>query len=373
MSGKRPFRRTANPPIERGSTVLIERAEDLYRTDIQTYGRVGLAAQDALREEIMARTGAAACTLVSTGLQACTLALLSLTKSGDHVLAPDSVYGPTRRFCENMLSRLGAEVEFYKPRIGGDIAKLIRKNTSIIYLESPGSLTLDVQDVPAIVERARAAGIVSIIDDTWGGMSRFAPLKLGVDVAVHAATKYPSGGSDVFLGSISSREAKMGADIAAYAKTFGAGVSPEDAYLVLRSMHSLEARLAQHEASAHAVAQWLSERAEVRRVIFPGREDHPDHAIWSRDFTGSTGLLAAVFAEKTEAKINAFLNALEVFGLGFSFGGFESLALWSDPQLRRNHADWSGEGALMRFSIGLEPVDELTADLERGFKAMTAA
>ena len=373
MTKKTPFQRTANPPVERASTVLLEHASDLYRNDIKTYGRLGLAAHDALREEILKRTGGVACALVSTGLQACTLSLLAVSRSGGHALIPDTAYGPTRRFAENMLPRLGVETEFYAPGIGAGISELIRENTSVVYMESPGSLTLEIQDVRAIAEAARARGAVSVIDDTWGAMTCFRPLELGVDLAVHAATKYPSGGSDVFLGSITAREAKLGAAIAAYVKTFGASVSADDAYTVLRSMRSLDARLARHEASAHAVAQWLSERDEVVRVIFPGRPDHPDHTLWQRDFKSSSGLLAAVFKTQPEAKIHAFLDALEVFGIGFSFGGFESLALWSDPQLKRNHADWSAEGNLMRFSIGLEPVAELTEDLERGFKAMAGA
>jgi cystathionine beta-lyase len=367
---KPPYRRTANPPVERASTVLMPRARDLYDDSKVNYGRSGLAAHDDLKTAWLARTGGVGCTLVSSGLQACALALQALTKAGDHVLVTDSVYIPTRRYCDHTLSRYGVETEYYDPRIGARIAELIRPNTALVYLESPGSLTLEIQDVPAIAEAARAKGVVTIIDDTWSAGSRLKPLALGVDVAVHSATKYPSGGSDIFLGAVVSASASLAARIAHQAKVNGASVSPDDVYVVSRSLHTLEARLAQHEASALQIADWLAKRPEVARVLHPARADHPDHALWRRDFTGSTGLFSIFLRDASTRKAEAFLDALEVFGLGFSFGGFESLALWCDPQLKRNHADWSKAGALMRFSIGLEPVEALIEDLERGFAAM---
>lgn len=373
MSPKGPFRRTANPPVERASTVLVERAEDLYRPDRVNYGRAGLAAHDELRAAVLARTGGAGCTLVSSGLAACTTALAALTKAGDHILVTDSVYIPTRRFCEQTLKRFGVETAYYEPHVGAGIAEQIRPNTALVYLESPGSLTLEIQDVPAVAAAARAAGAVSVIDDTWAGMSRLRPFALGVDVAVHAATKYPSGGSDVFLGTVTSASAELAARIETHARCAGASVSPDDAYVVARSLHSLDARLDRHEASARAIADWLADRPEIARVLHPAREDHPDHALWLRDFTGATGLFTVLFKPLPEARLYAFLDALEVFALGFSFGGFESLALWCDPQITRNHAEWKEQGPLVRFSIGLEPVEALIADLEHGFAALAGS
>ncbi len=370
MSGKDPFQRTANPPVERGSTVLLERAADLYRTDMVNYGRAGLSAQDAVKAMFTARAGGAGCSLFPSGLQACGAALLALTKAGDHILVTDSAYIPTRRFCDVVLKRFGVATEYYDPRIGAGIAQAIRPATALVYLESPGSVTMEVQDVPAIAAAVREAGVLSVIDDTWAGCSRLKPLALGVDAAVHSATKYPSGGSDVFMGAITSRTPELAARIETHARVMGASVSAEDAYLVARSFQTLDVRLDRHEASALAVADWLAKRPEVLRVLHPARSDHPDHALWARDFTGATGLFSAVFRPLSEGQAHAFLDALEVFGLGFSFGGFESLALWCDPQLKRNHADWSREGSVMRFSIGLEPVDALIADLEKGFAAL---
>ncbi len=373
MSEKPRFRRTANPPVERASTVLVQSARDLYNSEVVSYGRSGLAAQDALKAELMARTGAAGCSLFSSGLEACASALQALVKAGDHVLMTDSVYIPTRRYCDTTLARFGVETEYYDPRIGAGISSLIRKNTAVVYMESPGSVTFEIQDVPAIAAAARAGGAVSVIDDTWSALSRLRPIELGVDVVAHSATKYPSGGSDVFLGAVLSRTPEIAERIAFQSKVNGASVSPEDAYLVLRSLQSLEARLAQHEASALKIAEWLGGRPEVSLVLHPAHPDHPDHALWKRDFTGSTGLFSVVFKKVPDRKAHAFLDALDVFGLGFSYGGFESLALWCDPQIKRDHADWSKEGVVMRFSIGLELADALIADLERGFAAMARA
>jgi len=370
MSDEPPFRRTPNPPVERASTVLIERAEDLYGQEPPPYGRFGHTVHRDLRAAFTKLAGGADTTLVSSGLQACTSAILALVKAGDHVLISDSVYGPNRGFCQTTLKRLGVQAEFYDPHMGADIANLMRPNTTLVFLESPGSLTLEIQDVPAITAAAHAAGALTVIDDTWSGGVFLKPLALGVDVVAHAATKYPSGASDVFLGAIISREAHVAARIQHYARATGACVSPDDAYLVLRGMHTLELRLAQHQESALALTDWLAARPEIDRAIYPARADHPDHALWRRDFTGASGLFSVVFTPMSRDRINGFLNALEVIALGFSFGGFESLAIVCDPQLRRDHADWTSGGPLVRFSVGLEPVDVLIADLQRGFAAL---
>jgi len=370
MSDEPPFRRTPNPPVERASTVLIARAEDLYGMEPPPYGRFGHTVHRDLCAAFTKLAGGADTTLVSSGLQACTTAILALVKSGDHVLISDNVYGPNRGFCQTALKRLGVDAEFYDPHIGANIASLMRPNTTLVFLESPGSLTLEIQDVPAITAAARAGGALSVIDDTWSGGVFLKPLALGVDVVAHAATKYPSGASDVFLGAIIAREAHVTARIRHYARSTGAHVSPDDAYLVLRGMRTLEMRLAHHQASALALTDWLAARPQIARVIYPARADHPDHAIWRRDFTGASGVFSVEFAPMSRERINAFLNALQVIALGFSFGGFESLAILCDPQLKRDHANWDTAGPLVRFSVGLEPVDELIADLERGLAAL---
>lgn len=360
-----------NPPIERASTLLLPTAADVYRSDVVTYGRHGVRVHQALKDAFCALEGGAACALAPSGLNAIATGLMAFAGAGDHVLVTDSAYAPTRRIATDTLPRFGVEAEFYDPRAGAEIADRLKPNTKAILLESPGSLTFEIQDVPAIAKAAQAKNVVTLIDNTWSAGLALKPLALGVDVALHSATKYPSGGSDVFLGAMVARSEALGVKLAAHVRNTGVAVSPDDAYLVLRSMRSLEARFQAQSTTARTLADWLAARPHVARVLHPALESHPDHALWTRDFTGAASVFGVVLKPAETAQVNAFLDALTVFGLGFSYGGFESLALHCDPQLKRDVVPWSAEGPLLRFAVGLEPLDDLIADLERGFEALS--
>ncbi len=365
---------TVNPPVERASTRLMARAADLYRGEgPATYGRHGHQIHMALREAFTALEGGADCALAPSGVAAMTAAIMAVCSAGDHLLISDSVYGPTRRTAFRTLKRFGVEAEAYDPRMGADIAARFRDTTTAVVLESPGSLTFDVQDVPAIATVAAARGVTTILDTTWSGGVFLKPLALGVDISVNAATKYPSGASDVFMGAIVSRTRETAAKVGAFVREAGLATSPDDAYLVLRGMRTLALRMERHDATARALALWLQQRPEVARVIHPALPDHPDHAVWARDFTGAGGLFGVVLKPVSTRAVLAFLDALRVFGLGFSYGGFESLAIHCDPQLSRQASEAALEGPLLRFAVGLDPLDALTADLERGFAALHAA
>ncbi len=378
---------SVNPPVERASTRLMARAEDLYRGEgSATYGRHGHRVHEVLRGAFTDLEGGAGCSLAPSGVAAVSAALMAVCEAGTHILVSDSVYGPTRRTAFATLKRFGVEAQAYDPRIGAGIAERIRDNTAAIMLESPGSLTFEVQDVPAIVAAAQARGVATVLDNTWSGGVFFKPLAHGVDISVHAATKYPSGSSDVFLGAVVSRTAPMADAVAGIVKELGLAVSPDDAYLVLRGMRTLALRMVRHDATARRVAQWLQQRPEVAHMLHPALAGHPDHAVWARDFVGvdgdgapsaapgAGGLFAfALHPQTRESQVLAFLNALEVFGLGFSYGGFESLAIHCDPQLRRAVSAPQPAGPLVRLAIGLDPAAALIADLERGFAAMAQA
>ena len=355
-----------NPPIERASTLLFEQSEDLYRDDIRGYGRHGSAVHDALREAFRALEGGAHAQLYPSGVMACTQPVLAFVKPGDHVLLTDSAYGPTRHFCHTFLRRMGVETELYDPRIGGGIEALLRDNTSVVLLESPGSLTFEIQDVPAIAAAARAADAVTILDNTWSAGLSFNALDHGVDISTHSATKYFGGHGDLLYGAAICASAAHGRCLAATAKQLGVASSPDDAYQVLRGFRSVVTRFDQQAATAEALARHLSGHDEVVRVLHPALPEHPDHALWQRDFTGGGCLFSVVLTSRTEDRVNAFIDALQLFGIGYSYGGFESLAIACDPQLKRSHAD-ALPGPLVRFACGLEAADDLIADVERAF------
>lgn len=363
--GKTSGLRLPNPALERASTVLMEKAEHLYEPGRQAYGRMGLAAESALCDALRALyRDAPWCGLAPSGLAACAFAIRAFCKAGDHILITDSAYGPARSFCLNQLAPMGVEVEFYDPRIGGGIDNLMRENTALIYLESPGSLTLEIQDLPAICKVARSHGVPTLIDDTWSVGVLCDVFDLGCDVAIQALTKYAGGHSDLLLGCIIAKDEAHGKKIEDTLRAYGIAGGPENAWLTLRGLRSLPARLRQHEESGLTVARWLAERPEIGRITHPALESHPDHALWLRDFDGANGLFAFELKAE-EAQTLAFLNALELFGLGFSWGGFESLAIHCNPQIRRNVRPWRGEGTLIRISIGLEAAEDLIADLDR--------
>jgi cystathionine beta-lyase len=377
--GRDPFshERAINPPVQRGSTVLFDQADDLYRagplSDMKGYGLEGLSTQDRLCEALTEISGGIGTVLAPSGLQALTLALMAATKAGDHVLLTDSSYGPTRRFCREVLGNYGVETEIYDPRIGADIAGLIGPNTCLIILESPGSLTFEVQDVPAITAVAKARGVATLIDDTWTAGLYMKPFDLGVDISMQALTKYQGGHADVLAGALITDSAEWLMKLKTMHQMLGIGTSAEDAWLTLRGMRTMGLRMAHQDRVAREIAGWLEGRPEVAQVLHPALPSHPDHAIWQRDFTGAGGLFSVVFKPIAAAKINAMAEAYQVFSMGFSWGGFESLALPSTVQIARQFPARHPNGPIMRYSIGLEAHEDLIADLERGFAVLNAA
>tara|TARA_R110000868_G_scaffold2321_2_gene17213 strand:- start:11986 stop:13134 length:1149 start_codon:yes stop_codon:yes gene_type:complete len=361
-----------NPPVERGSTVLAPSAGELYDFPAGKphYGRVGLETHRALRTALTELQGGAGCSLTASGLLANTLAILTVAEAGGTVLAADCIYGPVRNFLLTTLSRFGVKTQFFAPRMGAEIADLITSDTQAILLESPGSLTMELQDVPAITKVAREKGVVTIIDDTWSAGLTMKPLALGVDLAAQALTKYVGGHSDLLLGAVVARDEAMAKRLQTTERAFGLHTAPDDVYLALRGLRTMALRMQRSEASSLIIADWLASRPEVGAIRHPARSDHPDHALFKRDFTGGCGLFAFELPGWDIARSERFLDALEIFGLGFSWGGFESLAIHCDPQLKRTKTAHKHDGALLRLSIGLEAPEDLIADLETGFAAV---
>jgi cysteine-S-conjugate beta-lyase len=359
-----------NPVVQRASTVIVESADKLFAPGGWTYGRHGTATHEALKQALLEVEDAQYCALAASGLLACTIPFFALASSGGHVLVGDNVYGPTRRFGDRTLKRWGCEVEYFDPTIGGGVAKLIQPNTKLIFIESPGSMTFEIADAPAIAAAARAANVVTVLDNTWSGGVYHKPLALGVDISVQANTKYVSGGADVINGAILTNREDLISRIKETITDLGINVAPDDAYLVLRGLRTLGTRMERHQASALEIAHWLKQRPDVVRVLHPALEDDPGHELWKRDFSGASGLFGLVLKPVPTRQVHAFLDALELFGLGFSYGGFESLAIHCDPQLKRTAARPSFGGPLLRLSVGLESPVDLIADLERGFAAL---
>jgi cystathionine beta-lyase len=363
--------RLVNPPVERASTILFDTVAELEsgRPGIGSYryGLQGTATHWALAEALTElEPGAAGTALLPSGLAAITTALLAVLDPGDELLVTDSAYGPTRRFCDTFLKRYGVATRYYDPLAGAGIAKMIGGATRAILLESPGSLTMEVQDVPGICAVARARGIVTLIDNTWATPLFFPAIARGVDITILAATKYVGGHADVMLGSVSAT-AEHYDRIQSLAWDLGHSVSPDDAWLGSRGLRTMALRLGQHEDGALKVAQWLKQQPQVGLVLHPALPDCPGHEYWKRDFTGSTGLFAFELKGADEAARAAFVDALELFGIGYSWGGFESLALPVNPvrTVSRPPAP-----SLVRLHIGLEDADDLIEDLARAFAAI---
>jgi cystathionine beta-lyase len=364
-----------NPPVVHGSTVLYPTAGDLHahRGEYQ-YGRRGTPTTKALQEALMALEGpqCAGVGLAPSGLSAISTTLLAVLKTGDHLLVCDNAYRPSRNFCNGLLARFGVETTYFDPLIGAGIAGLFKPNTKAVLVEAPGSQTFEMPDISAIAAVAHARDALVIDDNTWATPLYHRSLDQGVDISMQAATKYIGGHSDIMFGAISAN-AKAWPLIAEAIQLLGVCAGPDDVFLALRGLRTLAVRLAQHHRSAIEVARWLATRPEVVRVLHPALETDPGHAIWRRDFTGASGLFSIVLKPAPQKAVDALLDAVKLFGMGYSWGGFESLVIPFDCEGYRTATKWAPGGPTLRFHIGLENVEDLKADLERGFAAFNAA
>jgi cystathionine beta-lyase len=364
-----------NPPVFRGSTVLYPTAEDLHAHRGEfTYGRHGTPTTRSLQDMLMALEGpqCAGVGLVPSGLSSISTALLAVLKAGDHLLICDNVYRPSRNFDNGLLARFCVETSYFDPLIGAGIEKLFKPNTRAVLVEAPGSQSFEMPDIRAIAEVAHAHGALVIDDNTWATPLYHRSLEQGVDISMMAATKYIGGHSDIMFGTISAN-AKAWPLISEAIRLLGVCAGPDDVYLAIRGMRTLAVRLAQHHRSGLEMARWLAARPEVARVLHPALETDPGHAIWKRDFTGASGLFSIVLKPAPQKAVDAMLDTLTLFGMGFSWGGFESLAIPFDCDAYRTATKWSPGGPTLRLHIGLENVEDLKADLDRGFAAFNAA
>lgn len=373
--GREPFAHHGfvNVPVYRGSTVLYPTLASLEaKTQPYTYGRRGTPTVSALQDALTKLAGGADTKLTASGYQAVTTALLAFAEAGDHILMVDTVYEPTRQFCDYLLKRLGVETEYYDPLIGSRIADLIRPNTRLVYVESPGSQTFEMQDIPAIAEVARARNIWVLADNTWASPLYCKPLALGADVVIEAGTKYLVGHADALLGFITSN-ARAAKHIERSAGTLGVCPGSEETYLGLRGLRTLDVRLARHQETGIRLAEWLRARPEVARVLHPALPGDPGHAMWKRDCKGATGLFSVILKPVHKPALAAFLDGLQFFGMGYSWGGYESLVIPFNCAPYRTATRWQPEGPALRFHAGLEDAVDLIADLDAGFARMHAA
>ena len=365
-----------NPPVYHASTVLFPTVAALdkatqNRYEGVYYGLNGTPTTFALQEAVAELEGYTHAIAVPSGLASIAASLLAFLKHGDHLLMVDSVYGPTRRFCDGMLKRFGIETTYYDPLIGKAIAELIRPETKVVFAESPGSLTFEVQDMPAIVKETHLAGAKVIFDNTWSGGIFFSASKLNIDVSIQAATKYISGHSDVMLGTIAMNDVDN-INIRNSVRDLGYGAAPDDCYLALRGLRTLNARLPIHEENALKLAHWLSKRPEVERVLHPALPTCPGHDIWKRDFTGSSGLFSFVLESNyNKDHVSTMIDKMDLFKIGYSWGGFESLIVPYDTNPPRTIQPWV-HGQLIRIHAGLESVEDMITDLEAGFARLNA-
>lgn len=359
-----------NPAVYHASTVLFPTLDRFRRLDQEyTYGRRGTPTSKALEEAISLLEGGHQTRLMPSGLSAIATTLQAFLKTGDHLLVTDSVYRPTRQFCDGLLARFGVETEYYDPAIGASIAERIRPATRMIFLESPGSQSMEVQDVPAITAAARKAGVLTAIDNTWATGLFFKAFEAGCDICVQAATKYVVGHSDAMLGAVTVTEPLAEALTRTW-NELGLCAGPDDTYLGLRGLRTLDARLERHMRNALAVAEWLRARPEVEEVLYPALPGARGHDLWKRDFRGASGLFSVLLRPCAEEAYARFIDGLERFGMGASWGGFESLVLPFNPTAYRTATKWPHEGPALRLHIGLESPEDLIDDLAAGFERM---
>ncbi|MEW6983000.1 cystathionine beta-lyase [Colwelliaceae bacterium 6471] len=366
-------RGVVNPPVERASTVVFNSVKEMKHAtankanQVLFYGRRGTSTAFAFSDAMTELEGGQGCALYPSGTAAITNAILSFVKSGDHILMVDTVYEPTRDFCDKMLVNIGVETTYYDPLIGADIEALIKPNTRIIFLESPGSLTMEVQDVPGIANVAHQHDCLVMLDNTWASPINFQPFEHGVDISIQAATKYVVGHSDVMLGTATATE-KYWPQLRENSYLMGQCTSPDDLYLALRGIRTLGVRMRQHQESALKVAKWLAEREEVEVILHPAFESCPGHEFWQRDFLGSNGLFSFVLNRGNPDALTQFLDGMKHFKMGYSWGGFESLILGvNSVGSMRTATTWPYKFPLIRLHIGLEDVDDLIDDLAKGF------
>ena len=362
-----------NPPVIHASTVLFPDTDTMLgRRQRYHYGRRGTPTSEALETAISDIEGAAGAVICPSGLNAVSTALLSALSAGDEVLIVDCVYGPVRHFADTVLRRMNIDTVYYDPAVGADIGALFTERTRAVYLEAPGSLTFEMQDVPAIAAIARERGAVTLFDNTWATPLYFRPLEAGIDLSIQAGTKYIGGHSDVNLGFVAANQRHWPALKETHG-TLGLCAGPDDIYLGLRGLRTLAVRMEHQMRSALTVATWLEQRPEIARVLYPPLPSDPGHALWKRDMTGACGLFGIVLDGWELADAKAFVDGLELFGIGASWGGFESLAILADPRRYRTAAPWTGEGPLIRLHIGLEDPDDLIADLDASFAGVAEA
>lgn len=357
-----------NPAVYHGSTVLFPTAQSLHdRSQTYVYGRRGTPTSRAVEEAVALVEGGHNAKMLPSGLSAISTALLAFLKSGDHLLMVDTVYQPARHFCDGLLKGLGVETTYYDPLAGRGIAAMVRPNTRVVYCESPGSQTMEVQDIPAIADAAHRAGAIAMIDNTWSAGHYFKAFEHGCDISIQAGTKYLVGHSDAMMGTVTCNAETWPAFKEAY-ESMGQFAGPDDMYLTLRGIHTLDVRLERHMKNACKVAEWLRGRDEVETVLYPALSNAPGHALWKRDFKGASGLFSVVMKPCSDSAADAFLDRLSLFGMGWSWGGFESLAIPFRPQ--RSATTWTAPGPCFRFHIGLECPDDLISDLGEGFAAL---
>ncbi len=366
-----------NPPVYHASTITyptVAALEAGARSPFEgvRYGRFGTPTVFALEEAVAAAEGGRHCVATPSGLAAICATLGAFLAQGDHVLVADTVYHPTRKFCDTVLARFGVETTYYDPHVGAGVRDLIRPNTRLVFVESPGSMTFEVQDVPAIAAAAHEAGALVAMDNTWGVLN-FQPFDKGVDVSIQACTKYIVGHADAMLGAVITVDEDLWRRVKATVAGFGYSVGADEAYLGLRGLRTLAPRLKQHAANGLALAEWLAGRPEVARVMHPALPGDPGHALFRRDFAGACGLFGLVLKPAPPAAVAAMLDGLELFGMGFSWGGYESLIVPSQGRIPRTATPWAPEGPSLRIHAGLEDVDDLKADLDKGFQRLRAA